>query len=151
MSLVCYNHRLIFHFVCVCVCVCVCVLSCSVMFDSLWPHRLQSTRLFCPWNFPGKNTRVGCHFLLQEIFLTQGLNPYLIQILYHCAFCWAQFFIKHPQNAYSKYDIILWSLYSKAMYISYTTYMCLAKIAVYKQSHQGLLNSVSDVCLYLYF
>ena len=27
------------------------------------------------WDFPGKNTGVGCHFLLQEIFLTQGLNP----------------------------------------------------------------------------
>ena len=27
------------------------------------------------WNSPGKNTGVGCHFLLQGIFLTQGLNP----------------------------------------------------------------------------
>ena len=30
------------------------------------------TKLFCPWNFPGKNTGVGCHFLLQGNFLTQG-------------------------------------------------------------------------------
>ena len=29
--------------------------------------RLLSTRLFCPWDFPGKNTGVGCHFLLQGI------------------------------------------------------------------------------------
>ena len=29
------------------------------------PHRLQSTRLPCPWDSPGKNTGVGCHFLLQ--------------------------------------------------------------------------------------
>ena len=29
-------------------------------------------RLLCSWNFPGKNTRVGCHFLLQGIFLTKG-------------------------------------------------------------------------------
>ena len=28
----------------------------------------------CPWDFPDKNTGVGCHSLLQEIFLTQGLN-----------------------------------------------------------------------------
>ena len=28
--------------------------------------------------FPGKNTGVGCHSLLQEIFSTQGLNPYLL-------------------------------------------------------------------------
>ena len=32
------------------------------------------TRLLCPWDSPGKNTGVDCHFLLQEIFLTQGLN-----------------------------------------------------------------------------
>ena len=30
--------------------------------------------LLCPCDFPGKNTGVGCHFLLQGIFLTQGLN-----------------------------------------------------------------------------
>ena len=36
----------------------------SVMSYSLQPHRLKSTRLLCPWNSPGKNTRVGCHFLL---------------------------------------------------------------------------------------
>ena len=28
-------------------------------------HRRQPTRLPCPWDFPGKNTGVGCHFLLQ--------------------------------------------------------------------------------------
>ena len=41
--------------------------------------------LLCPWDFPGKNTRVDCHFLLQRIFLTQELNPGLLhcrQILY---------------------------------------------------------------------
>ena len=35
-----------------------------------WP-----TRLLCPWDFPGRNTRVVCHFLLQGIFLIQGLTP----------------------------------------------------------------------------
>ena len=33
----------------------------------------------CPWYFPGKNTAVGCHFLLQGIFQTQGSNPSLLQ------------------------------------------------------------------------
>ena len=32
----------------------------------------------CPWDFPGKNAGVGCHFFLQGIFLTQGLNPHLL-------------------------------------------------------------------------
>ena len=47
---------------------------CSGVSDSLRPRGLQPTRLLCPWNFPGKNTGVGCHFLLQGIFLTQGSN-----------------------------------------------------------------------------
>ena len=37
----------------------------SVVSDSLWPHGLQPTRLLCTWDFPGKNTGVGCHCLLQ--------------------------------------------------------------------------------------
>ena len=35
-------------------------------------------RLLCPWDFPGKNTVVGCHSLLQEVLLTQGLNSCLL-------------------------------------------------------------------------
>ena len=41
---------------------------------------------YCPWNSPGKNTGVGCYFLLQGIFPTEGSNPGLLhcrQILYH--------------------------------------------------------------------
>ena len=37
------------------------------MSDSVWPHRRQPTRLPRPWDSPGKNTGVGCHFLLQCI------------------------------------------------------------------------------------
>ena len=51
------------------------VLSRSVVSNSLRPHGLMPTRLLCPWDFPGKNTGVGCHFLLQGIFPTQGWNP----------------------------------------------------------------------------
>ena len=35
------------------------------MSDSVRPHRWQPTRLLHPWDSPGKNTGVGCHFLLQ--------------------------------------------------------------------------------------
>ena len=34
----------------------------------------SSSRLLCPWDLPGKNTGVSCHFLLQELFPTWGLN-----------------------------------------------------------------------------
>ena len=40
--------------------------------DSTVP--LQPTRLPCPWDSPGKNTRVGCRALLQGLFPTQGSN-----------------------------------------------------------------------------
>ena len=46
----------------------------SVVSDSLRLLRLQPTRFFCPWGFPGKNTRVGCHYLFQRIFSAWGLN-----------------------------------------------------------------------------
>ena len=55
------------------------MLSYSVMSHSLQPygHTEAPARLLCPWDFQGKNTGVGCHFLLQEIFLTEGSNPHL--------------------------------------------------------------------------
>ena len=54
----------------------------------LQPRGLQPVRVLCPWDFPGKNMRVGCHFLLQGSFLTRELNPDLQHcgwILYHGA------------------------------------------------------------------
>ena len=47
----------------------------SVVSDFLRPHGLQPTRLLCPWDFPSKNTGMGCHFLLQGTSPTQGSNP----------------------------------------------------------------------------
>ena len=51
---------------------------CSVTQTLLWLHGLQPARLLCPWGFPGRNTGMGCHFLLQRIFMTQGLNQGLL-------------------------------------------------------------------------
>ena len=52
----------------------------SVVSDSLQPHGLQPARLFCPQDFPGKNTGVGSHCFLQGIFPTQGSN---LGLLHH--------------------------------------------------------------------
>ena len=57
--------------------------------DSSRHHGLQPTRLLCPWDFPGKDTAVGCHFLLPGIFPTQGSNSGLLhfrQILYQLSY-----------------------------------------------------------------
>ena len=65
-----------------------CVLSSVQLFGTPWTVACQ---LFWPWDIPGKNTRVGCHFPLQRIFLTQKSNPLVSCISgigrwnpYHC-------------------------------------------------------------------
>ena len=49
---------------------------------SLLPYGLWSLRLLCPRDFPGKNTGVGCHFLLQGILPTQGSSLCLLWLLH---------------------------------------------------------------------
>ena len=69
-----------------------CCSCCSLVTKScltlLLPRGLQPTRLLCSWDFPGRNTGMGCHFLLQGIFQIQGSNLHLLLgrwILYHGA------------------------------------------------------------------
>ena len=50
--------------------------SLQVVSDSVRPHRRQPTRLLCLWDSPGKNTGVGCHFLLQ-CMKVKSKSPYL--------------------------------------------------------------------------
>ena len=59
-----------------------CLWAHSAASDSLWPRGLQPTRLLYPWDFSSRNTGVGCHFLLQWIFLIHGLNPCLLRLLH---------------------------------------------------------------------
>ena len=60
-----------------------CLLTCLLVVKSL--SRIQPfvtpwsvAHQACPWDFPGKNTGAGCHFLLQGIFVTWGSNPWLL-------------------------------------------------------------------------
>ena len=53
------------------------LLSCVWFFVTQW-----TAKLFCPWDSIGKNSGVGCHSLLQGIFLTQGLNLHLLRLLH---------------------------------------------------------------------
>ena len=59
-------------------CVCSIAQSCLTLCD---PKGLYPDSLICPWDFPGNFPGVGSHFLLQEIFTTQGLNPHLLHLL----------------------------------------------------------------------
>ena len=95
-------------------------LSCVQLLDplGLWPDRL-----LCPWNSPGKNTGVGCHFLLQGIFTTQGLNPGLL----HCRRM--PYHLSHQGSQYRNLGIILFFLFliflcsPLSNYVSYVTLM----------------------------
>ena len=62
------------------------VLSCSMVFDSLWPHGLKPTRCLCPWGFSRQEYWSGLPCPPPEDLPTQGSNPGLLhcrQILYH--------------------------------------------------------------------
>ena len=86
------------------VCVCSIAQSCLSLSDSMDCSSLGSSS---PWGFPGKNTRVGCHFLLQGVFPTQRSNPCLLclisrRILYHWA-TWETLSTSSTQILNSKY------------------------------------------------
>ena len=60
-------------------------LACSVLWLVAQPYPTVCDPMdcsppvfLCPWDFPGKNTGVGWHALLQGVFPTQGLNPLLL-------------------------------------------------------------------------
>ena len=65
------------------------------LFATPWKTPLWSARFLCLWNSPGKNTGVGCHFLLQGIFPTQGMNWHHLHLLY-----WRQilYLMSHQRN-----------------------------------------------------
>ena len=74
------------------------VLRCLVVSDSLWLLGLQPTRLLCPWNFPCKSTGMGCRFLLQGIFPTQGSKLRLLHLLHWQA---DSFPLAPPEKSYA--------------------------------------------------
>ena len=74
---------------------------CVWLFVTPWTAAYQALP---PWDFPGKNTGVGCHFLLQEIFPTQGLNPGLP----HCRFY--RFTVWATRKSNKGLAVVIWSL-----------------------------------------
>ena len=70
--IVSYNLAICTILFCYC---CLVTMSCLTL---LWPPRTVACHAPCPWDSPGKNTGVGCHFLLQGIFPTQESNACLL-------------------------------------------------------------------------
>ena len=71
----------------------------SLQLCPVQPHELLPSWLLCPWNFPGKNTRVVFHALLQGTFLTQVLNLGLLTAgrLFYC--------LNHQENLGKSLDV----------------------------------------------
>ena len=76
---------------------------CTVMSDSLRPCVLQPIRFLCPWDFPGKNTKMGCHFLLHGIDLPDlGMEPTPPALA-------GRFFTAElAEKPYLSYNVVLW-------------------------------------------
>ena len=96
----------------------------SLQFNSLQPHGLQHARLFCPWDYPGKNTGVGCHCFLHGIltFPTQGLNPCLLhfrQILHPLSQ------LESPYKSYIFYIYINHMFFIVLSMKKYSIFMCI--------------------------
>ena len=87
------------------VCVSSYVVKRSVVSDSLQPHKPQSTRLLYSWNFPGKNTGMGCHFLLQGISQIQGSNLCLLHLRYWQADCLP---LSHLGSSPPRHNSVYW-------------------------------------------
>ena len=89
----------------------------SVMSDSLQPH--GPIRLLCPWTFPGKNSGVCCHFLLQGIFPNQGSNPSLLRLLRWQA---DSLPLCHRESPYVSPSLPIYP--SEGLYFSFSGYFC---------------------------
>ena len=110
------------------------------MFNSLQTHGLQPTRLFHPWNFPGKSTDVGCHFLLQRIFPTQGSKLGLLhcrQTLYHLSHLLRKFKLHSLYHTLAGNFVLIFVNF--AVYVS-QLWQCL------KFRKHLALNTVGEVC-----
>ena len=106
-----------------------CVCQSLAMSNSLQSYGLQPSRLLYSWNSPGKNTGVGCHSLLQGIFLTQGSNPSLL----HCRQSLYQ--LSHQGTL----------LYRKSTNDSNRTYSSLSQMSMITGSAQGRGSHMSVV------
>ena len=95
-----------------------CKQACLVVSNSLWPHGLQHTRLLCPWNFPGKNTRVVSISYFRGSFQPrdQTLSPALP----------GGSFTTKPYSLYQHYGILpgCFVNFEYYVYISITNILC---------------------------
>ena len=72
--------------------------------DSVWPHRLQPTRLPHPWDSLGKNTGVGCHFLLQCMKVKVKVKVKLLSCVWLFGTPWTAAYQAPPSMGFSRQE-----------------------------------------------
>ena len=113
-------------------------------------HGLQPARLLCPWNSLGKNTGVGCHFLLQGIFLVQGLNLGLLHFRQILPCSYSSRIIMESKHSVQTHEILI-PLPPSSQQLSYsnrqstlpTASLSQAKKVSFSSSHSLWLHRVS--------
>ena len=86
--------------------------ACSIVSDSF--HGLQPTRLLCPWDFPGRNTGGGCHFLLQNQLYVYIYPPPLLGFLP----------TEVPTEHWTEFPVLCSSHQSSISHVISTAYVC---------------------------
>ena len=94
------------------------------------PHGLQAIRLLCPWDSPGKHTGVGCHALLQGIFLMQGWNLHLLH--------WKR--ILHPLSYVGNSVIVMYALYISVFIALETKIEKFKYVCIYLNNSSDFIN-----------
>ena len=107
------------------------------MSNFLWPHGLQHTRLLCPWDFPGKNTGVGCHFLLQGFFPTWRLNPHLL-------------YWQADSLHWATREALNYICVCVCVYIHKYIKMCIYSIYIHKYIYKFSRNDKNTVCVKIF-
>ena len=118
------------------------------MSNSLQSHGLQPTRLLHPWNFPGKSTGVGCHFLLH--FHIQSYIITVIDLIWNCISAFYHRLshtfgkVRNSLLKQATQKIIQLAIISKVTSKNLNTELSLG-IAQYTPGHLNQLNGYSQV------
>ena len=119
------------------------------MSDSVRPHRCQPTRLPLPWDSPGKNTGVGCHFLLQ-CMKVKVKSPSHVRLL---AIPWTAAYQAPPSMGFSRQEYWSGVLHASNLHGSSILHMVIYmfQCSSLKSSHLHLLpQNPKDCSLHLY-
>ena len=118
-------------------------------------YGLQFTRLLCPRDSPGKNTGVGCHTLLQGIFLTQESNSQLLRLLHWQAGSLPLVPPGKPLYQHSPYHLSLSCMSIKSYFSETSWYIIISEVFIcylyfYLYIPYILIIYIYKIPLYLY-